>query len=340
MDPATRSPAGDLALPLLRDAKDYGFFSLVEQLYRLHGDNLEYLLDLDPATERIRFESDPGLGFPVSDVLAASALEGRSQNAYRLVVSFLGLHGVDSPLPGHYLERVASDHAHGNDLRAAFLDFFNHRLLTLLHRAWRKYRYHVRFQDGARDRFSRYVFSLIGLNDEQLRGQTQLPWSRLLTYAGLVASRSRSPAVVGGIVAHCFDLGQVEIREFQPLRVEIPEEQKTHLGRQGGVLGDSFMIGDRVKTYEHSFVIAIRGLSQRRFRDFLPNGRHFLPLNRLVEFLLRDQLAYDLELGLHQEEIPRLQLDSRRGANLGWTTFFGNDDRLRQESVVRIKVRQ
>lgn len=337
---AARQPAGDLAAPLLSDARNYAFFSLVEHLHRLHGDNLEHLLDVDPSSERIVYENDPGLGFPVSDVLGADRLEGRDQETYRLVVSFLGLHGADSPLPGHYLERVASDHAHGSGLKAAFLDFFNHRLLTLLHRVWRKYRYHVRFQDDARDRFSRYVFSLIGLNDEQLRGQAQIPWSRLLTYAGLVASRSRSPTVVAGIIAHCFDLEQVEVSEFQPSLIDIPAEQRTRLGQRASTLGDSFMIGDRIKTYEHSFVIAIRGLTQGRFRDFLPNGRDFLPLSKLVEFLLRDQLAYDLELGLRQEEIPPFQLHASQGGNLGWTTFVGNNASLRQESGVRIKVRQ
>jgi len=321
------------------DAKDYGFFSLVEHLHRRHGDNLEDGLDRDPGAERVVFGSHPGLGFPASDVLALLPLQGRAQPAYRMVVSFLGLHGVDSPLPGHYLERVASDHAHGNGQRAAFLDFFNHRLLTLLHRTWRKYRYHVRFQSGARDPFSRYVFSLIGLNDDQLRGQTPLPWSRLLTYAGVVASRSRSPAVVGGIVAHCFDLEKVQVREYQPSWVDIPPQQTTQLGRQGGALGDSFTLGARVRTCEHRFIIAIGDLDQQRFRDFLPDGRHFLPLQRLVEFLLRDQLAFDLELALRPQEVPRLQLHAARGAHLGWTTFFDSTLPSKKASAVTIRVR-
>jgi len=336
---AARQSAGDLAEPLLDDAKNYSFFSLIEHLHRLHGDNLETLLDSNPSSERIVFESDPGLGFPASDVLAADKVPGTQDDKYRLVVSFLGLHGSDSPLPGHYLETIASDHAHGNGLRAAFLDFFNHRLLTLLHRVWRKYRYYVRFQSDARDHFSRYVFSLIGLNDDQLRGETPIPWSRLLTYAGLVASRSRSPTVVAGIIAHCFDLSQVEIKEFQQKLVDIPEDQKTRLGLKASILGESFIIGEKVRTYEQSFTIAIRGLSQKRFRDFLPNGKDFFPLSKLVEFLLRDQLAYDLDLGLRQDEIPLFQLDTRRGGNLGWTTFLGNKI-LRQQSEVKIRVRQ
>jgi hypothetical protein len=93
-------------------------------------------------------------------------------------------------------------------LRPAYFNFFNHRLHTLLHQGWRKYRYYRRFQPGATDGFSRYIFALIGLDDAQLRGATPLPWSRLLSFVGMIASRSRSPGMVAGMIAHCFDLEQ------------------------------------------------------------------------------------------------------------------------------------
>jgi len=93
---------------------------------------------------------------------------------YRIQASFLGLHGTDSPLPTYYLDEIAYENAHGIGLRPAFLNFFNHRLHTLLHQGWRKYRYYVRFQPGAKDGFSRYVFALIGLDDSALRGATPL----------------------------------------------------------------------------------------------------------------------------------------------------------------------
>lgn len=338
MAPATRRAAGDLADPLLRDAQNHAFFHLVEQLHRLHDDNLERHCDHEPANDRIVFESDRGLGFPASDVRGASRVPGARHEQYRLTVNFLGLHGPDSPLPGHFVDTIAGEDAGGESLRGAFLDFFHHRLLTLLHRGWRKYRYHVRFQTDARDRFSRYMFSLIGLNDDRLRGETPIPWSRLLTYTGLVASRSRSPAVVSGIVAHCFDLDAVEVREFHPMTIEVPADQRTAVGRPMAVLGESFTVGDRVTSYEQRFVLSIANLTQRRFRDFLPDGKDFLPLRRLVEFLLRDQLAYDLELGLRKEEIPPFRLDARAGGHLGWTTFVGSAP-LQQVANVTIRVR-
>lgn len=323
---------------LFDQAHRIAFFRLVEHIHRLHGDDLERGVDVHPTAERIRFQTDPGLGFPAADVRGLAHLPGHPDGKYHLRANFLGVHGVDSPLPGHYLERVAQDAAHGDGLRAAFLDFFHHRLLTLLHRGWRKYRYHERFQPGARDRFSRCVFSLIGLSDERLRGDTPLPWSRLLTYAGVIASRNRSPGAVAGIIAHCFDLSDVAISEFQRRHVDVPDDQRNALGTGNVRLGDDFTLGGRVTACNNRFRIEIRGLSERRFRDFLPDGEAYQPLSKLVEFLLRDQLAYDLELHIVRDEIPPFRLHRDSGSQLGWTTFAGTVPAA-SEATVRITMR-
>ncbi len=55
-----------------------------------------------------------------------------------MAVSFRGLHGSQSPLPGYYLEDLAWEAGQNLGIRRHFLDFFNHRLVTLFHRAWRK----------------------------------------------------------------------------------------------------------------------------------------------------------------------------------------------------------
>jgi len=63
-------------------------------------------------------------------------------------------------------------------------------------------------------------------------------------------------------------------------------------------------------------------------------------LKALVSFLLRDQLAYDLRLGIIQQDIPPLQISSRanQGAQLGWTSFLDGAG-LKKETDVRISVR-
>lgn len=339
---ADRQTTADLADTLFAEAHSHNFFQLLERLHALHGDDLEPRWPSVATRQRVRLASDPRLSFPASDVLKAERLaaqpEAGEHARYRVCTTFLGLHGTDSPLPTYYLEQLAYEHTQGIGVRPAFFDFFNHYLLSLLHRIWRKYRYHIRFQAGASDQFSQYVFALIGLNNRQLRGDTALPWSRLLSFAGVIASRSRAPGTVAGIIAHCFDLKQVQVREFETRSVPMGIEQTVRLGQANGCLGNTFVIGNRTRTRSSKFTLLISNLDQAQLRDLLPSGVGFARLRALIDFLLRDGLAYDLELRLKQNALPPLCLHRSKGAHLGWTSFV--DDRQGMSSpVVRIRGR-
>ena len=334
-----RQTTRDLADTLLADARNYSFHRLLEHLHALHDDDLEAQPASRASRRRIRLQSYAGMGFPASDLTVAERVDETLGNErYRVQTTFLGLQGADSPLPGYYLDRLAYEQAQGRGIRPEFLDFFNHRLLTLLHHSWRKYRYYIRFQANARDRFSRYVFSLIGLNDNDLRGATPLPWGRLLSFAGLIASRSRAPSVVSGIVEHCFDLHGVYIREFEPRSVPLLKRHRVALGSLNGVLGENFTIGDRARTRASQFTLVIPNLSQKRFREFLPSGSQCARLRQLLDFLARDVPAYYVELGLREEDVPPFNLRREGGTHLGWTSFI-ECQAQRHPAVVRIRGR-
>ncbi|MEE9412687.1 MAG: type VI secretion system baseplate subunit TssG [Methylococcales bacterium] len=338
---AERHSASNIATPALGQARRYAFYQLVELLHRLHGDELENQQDKLPQNERFFYTSTGSLGFPASDITRANQQIRDEHTQYHLEVSFLGMHGSASPLPGHYLDIVAYEYAHDDGVRHHFLDFFNHRLITLLHRGWRKYRYYVRFLPDADDGFSAFCFSLIGLNDRYLRSEPTVPWSRLLTYTGLLASRSRSPSMVSAILGHCFDLDQVAIREWVHRFVDIPVAQQSSLGMNNFSLGEDLVAGARVGTRMSKFAITMSNLTLARFKDFLPNGKDYPGLLKLVEFLLKDQLAYNLELGLKPEEVPPFQLlsDSASPPYLGWSTFVGHNPKLPLANVI-LSVRQ
>ncbi|MDN3554493.1 type VI secretion system baseplate subunit TssG [Halomonas maura] len=319
MDLAVGPAAPDVALaPLVDGARRYDFYQLVELLHRHHGDDLEGDREADPSAERVRFQASASLGFPGSDVVD---LAPRETGRYALRVSFLGLQGAQSPLPGYYLEAMAHAEVHREGAAGDFLDLFNHRLLSLLHRGWRKYRHHVRYQDGAEDGFSAAVFALVGLADERLRGETSINWSKMLAYAGLLAGRSRSPDVVAGIVGHCFDLDGVEVEPWVLRRVEIPADQRSRTGLACATLGQDMVAGGRVADISGKFALCLRGLDLARFRDFLPDGRDHQALRTLVDFVLREPLAYDLELELLESEVRPMRLGEGGSCQLGWTTF-------------------
>lgn len=306
----------------------YNFYQLSELLQRM--------LDEDPEDDsweldyRLRYSASRGLGFPASDI------EGLSENYGQLSLetTFFGLSGAQSPLPSFYLERILTEDETG--LRGDFLDFFNHRLIALVYRVWRKYRYYIRFREDASDDFSAQLFALVGLADSDLRGDTPINWCKMLAYAGMLAGRSRSPQVVSGIVAHCFDLKKVSIEQWVYRRVPVPEQQMFLLGMANSQLGYDSVVGASVADCTGKFILRIQGLTLRRFMDFLPSGKEYEPLCKVVEFILREQMAYDLDLELRPAETPAMVLGEEKGSRLGWTSFVGQTEGHRR---VRIQIR-
>ncbi|MGH8485530.1 MAG: type VI secretion system baseplate subunit TssG, partial [Pseudomonas sp.] len=114
--------------------------------------------------------------------------------------------------------------------------------------------------------------------------------------------------------------------------------QLVSLGRANGYLGSTFMVGSRTRTRSSKFTILIGDLDQTQLRELLPSGVNFGRLQALISFLLRDGLAYDLELRFKQNALAPFCLHRSQGAHLGWTSFI--DDREGSASpVVRIRGR-
>lgn len=322
---------------LLQNGHQYPFYPLAELLLQLIAQDPEEKSWEEQGN--LLFSTSAELGFPISDVIGLTLLptplmdEKKAQAdsegfapqltapQLSLETSFMGLHGAHSPLPSFLLEQISTEDEQG--LRKPFLDFFNHRLLTLLYQVWRKYRYYLRFRDNASDNFSRQLFALVGLADEKLRGETEINWCKMLSYAGMLMGRSRSPQVVSGIISHYFDIKKVTIKQWQTRFVTIAPEQKMQLGVQNASLGQDTVIGEKVRDCMGKFVICLHELDKSTLIKFLPSGQHYQTLLTLVSFILREQMAFDLELELKKEDIQPMQLSASNPASLGWFSFVG-----------------
>lgn len=298
----------------------FSFFQLAELLNRLAQTDPEYQRYLAPEQEPVLFKATASTGFHHSDLVDVSR---RADGRYELEVAFLGLHGSQSPLPGYYLDDLAYEYAQQDGKVSLFLDFFHHRLLTLLHRIWRKFRYYIRFRDDGEDSFSWLMFALVGVGSEALQQALPVNRAKMLSYAGLLASPGRSPEVVSGIVRHCFDLASAEVLSWQMRNVPVAEDQQSRLGRVNSCLGQDMVTGDKVRDCAGKFLLQISELSFSRFLNFLPSGGEFQPLVRLMAFVMRDQLAWDLRLCFAAGEARGMRFGDDQSVCLGWCSFLG-----------------
>ena len=210
-----------------------------------------------------------------------------------------------------------------------FLDIANHRLISLLYRAWRKYRWAFTFKPGPSDPISSAVLGMLGLAGAAQREALGVHPQRLLRYAGFITQLPRNASGLGGVISDYFDQVPTEVIECQERWVRVPPADQNRMGARNSVLAESLVVGERVRDRTGKFRVAIGPLSQLSdFRAFLPIGRHFEPLGALIRLLLFDPLEYDLTLGLRGEAVPMLRIASDAdAAQLGWTSWLRSEPR-------------
>jgi len=283
-----------------------------------------------PWEEGIRFRPSASLGFPAADVqkIEEAKLPGLSASVFLMTVNFMGLYGVNAPTPTYFTEMICTSEADADPL-SAFLDIFNHRLISLFYRAWKKYRYYITFLSEARDPTSGYLLSLCGLGTKALRQVAGLPDTCLIRYTGLFSQRPRSARGLQGLLADYFEGIAVRVEPFILRWVKIPESHQNRLGVAGrnDVLGRSLSVGDRLKDRSGKFRVTLGPLDSEQFEGFLPGGTQFETLSHLVFLYAPDRLEFDIKLVLKAGEIPPLWLDTPGTARLGYTTWLVSERR-------------
>lgn len=322
MDTAHGSAAVDLnRSALCRDIREYSLFQgighVLGQLQRLAP-----ALTEDQLYERLEFHGNPSLAFPGSDIERLEFIEAADGLRARLQLNLVALMGSGSPLPAFYSEQALGDGEQGRTTRD-FLDLFNHRLHRLLLPIWRKYRYHARFREGARDELSARLFSLIGLGDSSLRQAPELNWKRLLPYLGLLSLKVHSAALIEAVLRYYFEQPALNLEQCLERTVTIPAEQHSRLGQATARLGQTGVLGVQVRDRGGKFRLHLLELDWNAFHAFLPAGAHYTALRALLRFILRDPLDHDLCLHLRRDALQEWRLDDASPCRLGWTTWLG-----------------
>jgi len=301
--------------------------------------------------EKIRFQANTRITFPASDIAGIhkkiiKSGQGQEMEVIQVILTFMGLYGVNSPLPA-YITRIISvlpsydetsedikesDEDGAKALRH-FLDIFDHRIYSLYYRSWKKYRYYLHYKSGAKDHFSQYMLSLIGLGTTDLQELVGLDISRLLAYIGILSPQNRCPEGLQSLISDYFGGFEVKILEFVPRWIDIPLQFKTRVGIKAK-LGENITLGNKVHDFRGKFRIVMGPLNIQTFRKFLPGGSEVSELNKLVRFYLLSHFSFDVKLLLRKEDVPAMRLGSK-DVQIGWVSWLGKP----KEDVVSVVFR-
>ena len=163
------------------------------------------------------------------------------QGPAEMTVAFMGLTGPLGVLPRHYTELLLERQRRKDHTLGDFLDLFNHRLVSLLYRAWEKHHFPIAYERAmvrgqSDDRLSQYLFDLIGMGTAGLQGRMEVPDEALRFYAGLFAQHPHSASALSGLLRDYFGV-PVDVVQFTGQWLTLAPEQRSRLGGSGKQAG-------------------------------------------------------------------------------------------------------
>ena len=317
-----------------RDGNDrtawFNFYRFCQLLEKAGGRSLSTGLyhDSDP----VRFRPDPHLGFPSSELKHTETAPNNPDAPPTVRTKFLGLYGVDSPLPTAYIDDI-NQGREGTDAMAAFLDIFNHRLMTQFYRIWKKYNYPATFEEGGTDKFSRSLMALTGVTHSR-----ELPPSRLLAILPPMLHPTHTAEGVAAVIRSQAPNTRVKVIPHHP--VWMPVAEPARLSINGGMtLGERPILGDEVGDANYCMRIEMHTEDSDEAKGWMPRGQ----LRRDVFELLKTYLGCDYDANLHLTVPVRLLPRPRLGdpdLYLGYNIMLGlrNDNEDRMPQTMRMKV--
>ncbi len=282
-----------------------------------------------PHTEVVRFGARPSLAFPASEVYSlAVEEEGKKLTAGMpptMRVNFMGLIGPTGLLPLYYTELVAERTLVRDRAMRDFFDIFHHRALSMFYRAWEKYRFIVPYERGEGDQFSQYLLSVIGLGLTSLQNRQLLGDHEYLYYGGLLAQQPRNAENLELMLQDYFRV-PIQVDQFLGAWYRLEADAQCNLDDAEldcQQLGFGTIVGDEIWDPQSHARIVVGPLSLEQYRDFLPTGTAFEPLQSMVRFYAGDELDFEVQLILRKEETPACELGGTDGPapQLGWLSW-------------------
>ncbi len=316
---------------LFAEGHQFSFLQAVRLLEAMHPERTPPGEGIDPASEVVAFRSAVRLDFPPSDVEEVKpAGDGRPA---QMTVHVLGLAGLHGPLPPAITELAMERSFHGDRALRDFLDLFNHRLVSLLYRARKKYRPALDPGAPGRGRIATVLLALAGLGTPHLPGRMGIEDRSLLPYAGFLLAKPRPTVGLVRLLEDCFGI-RVEISERKGAWHALEGGDVSRLGSQNSALGVSTILGSRVWDQAAAFEVRLGPLTYDQFLSFLPEGHAHRPLAAVVRFYVREELDFGMRLTLKAEEVPELRLGG--SSRLGWTSWLKTKPFGCNDSQVRI----
>ncbi|WP_202301013.1 type VI secretion system baseplate subunit TssG [Dryocola clanedunensis] len=259
-----------------------------------------------PADDPVRFCPYPGMGFPASELKAVEYDDEDERKPPVVRTTFMGMYGVDSPLPTAYLDDI-TQRREGHEALQGFLDIFSHRILTQFYRIWRKYSYPAAFEAGGTDAISQSLLGLVGLGIPGTANHIATPVSRFLALLGVLRQPGKTQEGMQALVSLLAPETTVNVSPYCLRPIEINQPLGFY-GEDDFVLDGNTPLGDEAMDASSQLLIALATDNEREAQGWKPDGllyQDFLVMLR-VYLGWRFKAKITLTVGTRMLSVPPL----------------------------------
>lgn len=184
--------------------------------------------------------------------------------------TFMGMYGVDSPLPTAYLDDI-TQRREGHDALQGFLDIFSHRILTQFYRIWRKYSYPATFEPGGTDSISQSLLGLVGLGIPGTANHIATPVSRFLALLGVLQQPGKTQEGIQALVSLLAPDTTVTVSPYCLRPVEVSQPLGFY-GDDDFLLDGNTPLGDEAMDASSQLLIALSTDNEQESQGWKPDG--------------------------------------------------------------------
>lgn len=316
MATASRNAARTLSARLRQEPQAFELLQALLLLEREQPRATSLGCGTSPQAEAIRLRG------PLTPLFAASQVESLAideDGKAQLATPVFGLGGPDGPLPYAYQEWLQQRARLKDHAPAAFLDLFQHRLLSILYRVLRKHRIALGFALPDASPVQAQLRAFTGLLPKALHERQALGDSAILARSALFMGGRRSLAGFTTLIRQHF-AQPIQASAYEGAWRSIPSASRSCLGRgaRNLKLGHDAVAGTRVWDEHAGIRLTLGPLAQEQASRFLPDGEAHDQLASLASFYFGPDM--DCTLSLLVEGAAPLTLSRQHSARLRWNT--------------------
>lgn len=261
--------------------------------------------------ETVRFRPHPGMGFPAAEIKGVELPE-HPHLPPTVRISFMGLYGLESPLPTHYIDDI-TQRREGYEATANFLDIFNHRLIAQYYRIWRKYSYPATFEDGGQDKTSQYLLGLAGLGIDGCADSIAAPASRFLALLPVMLLPGRTAEGMSSLVGLLAPNTRAKVWHHDKRRLPL-KKPLTMSVSQPVTLTKHPVMGNYATEVNSQVLMRLTTTDPTEVQGWLPGGALHADLMALLHVYLGARLDVRLQLCVDRSLLPDATMSTKTHA--------------------------